>query len=64
VGEEQTVTPPALWVAWRRAGGGRWYQVGGAGTEAEAWKLIHAAMAAGPRSGAFSSVVLPVGVKP
>lgn len=57
--------PPAQsWVAWRKAGGGRWWKVGVAGTEKEAWALIYAAMDAGPKVGAFSSVVLPSGVKP
>lgn len=58
------VPPSAKWVAWRRSGRGRWYVVGGSDTEAGAWQMIYAAMDAAPRSGAFSSCVLPAGVKP
>jgi len=55
--------PDPPWVAWRRCSGGKWREVGGADSEADAWALLYEAMDR-VRSGAWDNTVLPRGQRP
>ena len=63
ISHQQLLRPSPAWVAWRCRHGQRWERVAAGQSEAEASARLFAAMAK-QRSGAWSTIVLPIGEQP